>query len=65
MTLDLPESSLRGRVDFVTGPDPWPVTLRSPGIMGWYAWVPVMETYHGVVSFGHDLAGSLSLLCFS
>ena len=61
MTLDLPESGLRGRVDFATGPDPWPVTLRSPGIMGWYAWVPVMETYHGVVSFGHDLAGSLSL----
>ncbi len=61
MTLDLPESGLRGRVDFTTGFDPWPVTLRSPGIMGWYAWVPVMETYHGVVSFGHELSGSLSL----
>jgi tocopherol cyclase len=61
VTLDLPESGLRGRVDFVTGFDPWPVTMRSPGIMGWYAWVPVMEAYHGVVSFGHDLAGSLSL----
>ena len=61
ITLDLPESGLRGRVDFATGFDPWPVTVRSPGIMGWYAWVPVMEAYHGVVSFGHDLAGSLSL----
>ena len=61
MTLDLPESGLRGRVDFTSPLTPWPVTVRSPGIMGWYAWVPVMEAYHGVVSFGHDLAGSLSL----
>ena len=59
--LELPESGLSGRVDFDTAFDPWPVTIRSPGIMGWYAWVPVMECYHGVVSFGHDLSGSLSL----
>ena len=42
--LDLPQSGLRGRVDFTTGFDPWPVTLRSPGIRGWYAWAPVMES---------------------
>ena len=59
--LDLPESGLRGDVQFATAFDPWPVTARSPGIMGWYAWVPVMECYHGVTSFGHDLAGSLTL----
>ncbi|HEX7537125.1 MAG TPA: tocopherol cyclase family protein [Dermatophilaceae bacterium] len=62
MTLDLPASGLRGRVEFTTAFDPWPVTVRSPGIMGWYAWAPVMECYHGVVSFGHDLSGSLSLV---
>jgi len=61
LTLDLPESGLRGQVQFSTALDPWPVTVRSPGVMGWYAWVPVMECYHGVVSFGHGLAGSLSL----
>ncbi len=59
--LELPESGLRGDVDFVTAFDPWPVTVRSPGIMGWYAWVPVMECYHGVTSFSHGLSGSLSL----
>jgi tocopherol cyclase len=37
----------------------WPVTLRSPGIMGWYAWVPFMETYHGVVSLDHRISGAL------
>ena len=36
---------------------PWPVTVREPGAMGWYAWVPTMECYHGVVSLDHALAG--------
>jgi hypothetical protein len=38
---------------------PWPVTLRSPGIMGWYAWVPFMECYHGIVSLDHAITGAL------
>lgn len=41
--------------------NPWPVTLLSPGIMGWYAWVPLMECYHGVLSFDHPLEGELTL----
>jgi hypothetical protein len=41
--------------------NPWPVTLREPGAMGWYAWVPTMECYHGVVSLDHALAGRLVL----
>lgn len=40
---------------------PWPVSLVSPGIMGWYAWVPRMECYHGVVSFDHAIDGMLSI----
>lgn len=52
--------SLQGRVDF-TGLTPWPVSLRSPGIMGWYAWAPFMETYHGVVSLDHTLHGALTI----
>jgi hypothetical protein len=61
LTLDLSESGLRGQVQFSTAFDPWPVTVRSPGSMGWYGWVPMMECYHGIVSFGHSLSGSLSL----
>lgn len=56
-TLDLPE--LQGTVSVTTAFDPWPVTLRSPGIMGWYGLVPFMECFHGVVSFGHALTGTL------
>lgn len=60
VVVDIPEMGLKGRVDF--GPmDPWPVSVRSPGAMGWYAWVPFMECYHGVVSFGHELRGHLEL----
>lgn len=57
ITLDLP--NLKGRVDFLSRFDPWPVTFASPGIMGWYGLVPFMECFHGVVSFGHSISGSL------
>jgi tocopherol cyclase len=57
--LDLPQ--LRGRIAYTSELEPWPVTWRSPGIMGWYGLVPFMECYHGVVSFGHGLRGSLEV----
>lgn len=50
------EGSLRFRA-----PTPWPVTWRAPGVMGWYAWVPFMECYHGVVSLDHAIEGSLRI----
>ena len=43
------------------GLTPWPVTWLSPGIMGWFAWVPGMECYHGVVSLDHEIMGSLRI----
>ena len=60
LSLDNPQSQLSGEVQF--GPlNPWPVTWFSPGVMGWYAWVPGMECYHGVLSFAHSLQGTLTL----
>jgi tocopherol cyclase len=54
------EGQLTGEIQL--GPlNPWPVTLLSPGVMGWFAWVPRMECYHGVLSFDHALQGSLTL----
>lgn len=55
-----PEGSIKGRLVF-DDPTPWPVTRRSPGIMGWYAWVPAMECYHGVLGFDHAIHGSLNI----
>jgi len=57
--LDLPQ--LKGTIKITTPFIPWPVTLKSPGIMGWYGLVPFMECFHGIVSFGHQLEGSLSV----
>lgn len=59
VTLDLPE--LKGSVSFESSLDPWPVTGVAPGIMGWFGAVPFMECFHGVVSMGHSLGGSLSV----
>lgn len=59
VTLALPQ--LRGRIDFAAPLQPYPVTARTPGIMGWYGYLPIMECSHGIVSFGHPLAGTLEI----
>lgn len=52
--------SINGQVAF-EGVQGWPVTLASPGVMGWYGWIPGMECYHGVLGFDHGLRGSLTV----
>jgi len=60
--LDIPEGPLAVRGDIDLGPlTPWPVSWGSPGVMGPYAWVPWMECNHGVLSFDHELQGSLRI----
>ncbi len=39
---------------------PWPVRFLSPGAMGWFAWVPFMECYHGILSMDHLIQGQLN-----
>jgi len=52
--------ALDGELDF-KNLTPWPRTLLSPGIMGWYTWVPFMECYHGIVSLDHEIHGFLTI----
>lgn len=60
VALDDPECQLSGDIEL--GPfSPWPVNWLLPGVMGWFAWVPGMECYHGVLSFDHSLQGKLLL----
>jgi len=40
---------------------PWPIALLSPGAMGWFAFLPFMECYHGVVSLTHKIQGFLEI----
>ncbi len=58
LAIDDSLGTLTGSLSFID-PHPWPVRLTSPGAMGWFAWVPFMETYHGVVSMDHEIQGKL------
>jgi len=62
ITLDLVdgERTAKGQLRFGQWA-PWPVSALSPGIMGWYRFVPRMETYHGVLSMDHSVTGSIVL----
>ncbi len=62
VSVDIAYEDLRLTADVTfTGLSPFPVTASAPGIMGWYAYVPFMECFHGVVSTTHALTGSLSI----
>ena len=60
LSLDHEDLHLKGTVSHLQC-RPFPVSLVRPGIMGWYAYVPWMECFHGVVSTHHKLAGRLHL----
>ncbi len=51
---------LKGKLNFFKL-NKWPITISSPGIMGWYAYVPFMQCYHGIVSLDHQINGSLRI----
>ncbi len=52
--------TVRGELRF-HGVIGWPVTLASPGIMGYFGWLPFMECYHGVLGFDHAVEGCLEI----
>ena len=58
MQLDIndQQAKIKAQLDF-KNITPWPVSLLSPGVMGWYRFVPKMECYHGVLSFNHHIDG--------
>jgi len=62
MKLDLAEDgfAVSGTLEFLD-PVPYPSSLLSPGIMGWFSYVPFMECNHGVVSANHRIDGTLSV----
>ena len=60
LLINQPEQKIEANLQFGGG-QPWPVSVASPGIMGWYAWVPTMECYHGVLSFDHTIYGTITI----
>lgn len=62
LNLDLARDDLNinASVDF-KNTVPWPVRKLSPGVMGWYALLPFMECYHGVLSLDHSIKGHIDI----
>ncbi len=60
LNIDSPLIKVRGRLDY-SGNIKYPSSLLSPGIMGWYSFVPFMECKHGVVSVSHRIDGSIQV----
>jgi hypothetical protein len=60
LEVERPDLTLMGTVRF-RSINPWPVRWVSPGIMGPFAWLPLLQTYHGVVSLDHVTEGQLTI----
>jgi tocopherol cyclase len=60
LDIDAPELKVKGEIAYSNLVE-YPSTLFSPGIMGWYSFVPFMECKHGIGSVLHNLSGSLHL----
>ena len=42
MNIDNELQQVMGELKF-TGHKPWPVSITTPGAMGWYAYIPLMR----------------------
>ena len=62
MQLDIesPDIAVKGNLSY-SGRVKYPSSILSPGIMGWYSFVPFMECKHGVVSVNHSISGNLNV----
>jgi hypothetical protein len=60
--LDIDNTNLRitGHLDY-SNLVKYPKTLLSPGIMGWYSFIPFMECKHGIVSVNHTISGEIKV----
>ncbi|MCF8235911.1 MAG: tocopherol cyclase family protein [Bacteroidales bacterium] len=60
INIDQNGTKITGKVDY-SKLTHYPKKLFSPGIMGWFSFVPMMECKHGIVSVQHQLNGRLHI----
>jgi hypothetical protein len=60
LTLDIERDDFRafGEIRF-ENVIPWTIKTFSPGAMGWYGLIPIMECFHGILSFNHFVSGKM------
>ncbi|MFW9948975.1 MAG: tocopherol cyclase family protein [Candidatus Thorarchaeota archaeon] len=51
---------INGKIQYIK-PVLWPKTRLQPGIMGVLTYLPLLETYHGIISMNHYLKGFLEI----
>ena len=62
VAIDIVKDDFNIQADLIfSGLGKFPSSLTSPGIMGWYSFVPFMECKHGVVSMNHCIHGNLDI----
>jgi hypothetical protein len=52
--------SVTGRLEY-SNIVKYPGSILSPGIMGWYSYIPFMECKHGIVSVNHKISGTITI----
>ncbi len=60
LNINSPQLKVSGRLSY-SGSIKYPSSALSPGIMGWYSFVPFMECKHGVVSVTHRIDGTITV----
>ncbi len=60
LEIDSPELKISGKLEYSSAVK-YPSSAFSPGIMGWYSFVPFMECKHGIVSVQHKVEGRLEI----
>ncbi len=58
--IDQQNHKIKGDLEYIN-PILWPKKFLQPGVMGWFSYVPFMETYHGIVSMNHEIRGTLTI----
>lgn len=58
--IDQDNYKINGDLEYID-PVTWPKKLLQPGVMGWFSYMPFMETYHGMVSMNHEIRGTLTI----
>jgi tocopherol cyclase len=60
ISLDIDHNNLKIKGELIySNTTPYPGNVFSPGIMGWYSFIPFMECKHGIVSVNHNIEGRI------
>lgn len=60
LDIDTEDIKIKGTLEY-SGLSRLPATIASPGIMGWFSYIPFMECNHGIVSADHSIQGDLQI----